>query len=339
MTVPPALLHDGDSAAAAWASATAADVAGFGADVDATLRWVTRIGADAPQPGEGDTRGLFELLATTAALDVGAARALEPHLDALAIRAQAGLDTDADGSWGVFAAEGPGVRLEARRADGSWRLSGTKPWCSLAGSLSHALVTAWVDDARRGLFAVSLRDPSVSPHPGPWVARGLSQIVSAPVDFDDTPAQAVGAPGWYGDRPGFAWGAVGVGAVWWGGAVPVLHKITDAARRPDADQLAAAFAGNADAAMWGARAALADAAAAIDGGIDGAPAAVLAERARAVVVTAVERVLTVADHALGPAPLTTDEAHARRVADLRVYVRQHHGERDLARLGRRVAAS
>ncbi len=37
--------------------------------------------------------------------------------------------------------------------------------------------------------------------------------------------------------------------------------------------------------------------------------------------------------ALGPAPLTFDEEHARRVADLTVYVRQHHGDRDLARTG------
>jgi hypothetical protein len=28
-----------------------------------------------------------------------------------------------------------------------------------------------------------------------------------------------------------------------------------------------------------------------------------------------------------------DEEHARRVADLQVYVRQHHAERDSARLG------
>jgi hypothetical protein len=37
--------------------------------------------------------------------------------------------------------------------------------------------------------------------------------------------------------------------------------------------------------------------------------------------------------ALGPAPLATDREHAQRVADLTVYLRQHHAERDLARLG------
>jgi hypothetical protein len=37
--------------------------------------------------------------------------------------------------------------------------------------------------------------------------------------------------------------------------------------------------------------------------------------------------------ALGAGPLAHDEAHGRRVADLTVYLRQHHAERDLARLG------
>jgi hypothetical protein len=66
---------------------------------------------------------------------------------------------------------------------------------------------------------------------------------------------------------------------------------------------------------------------------------ILVERTRAVVADAVERVLDLTDRALGPRPLTTDEAHARRVADLRVYLRQHHGERDLARLGTALAAA
>ena len=37
--------------------------------------------------------------------------------------------------------------------------------------------------------------------------------------------------------------------------------------------------------------------------------------------------------ALGAGPLAHDAEHAQRVADLSVYVRQHHGERDLAGLG------
>ena len=41
--------------------------------------------------------------------------------------------------------------------------------------------------------------------------------------------------------------------------------------------------------------------------------------------------------ALGAGPLGHDEAHGRRVADLTVYLRQHHAERDLAQLGTLVA--
>jgi hypothetical protein len=41
--------------------------------------------------------------------------------------------------------------------------------------------------------------------------------------------------------------------------------------------------------------------------------------------------------ALGAGPLCLDEEHSRRVADLTVYVRQHHAERSLAELGALVA--
>jgi hypothetical protein len=41
----------------------------------------------------------------------------------------------------------------------------------------------------------------------------------------------------------------------------------------------------------------------------------------------------------GLSQLCHDEAHARRVADLTVYLRQHHAERNLAELGAVVAES
>jgi hypothetical protein len=58
-----------------------------------------------------------------------------------------------------------------------------------------------------------------------------------------------------------------------------------------------------------------------------------------VIADAAERTLHEVGHALGPASLAFDEQHARRVADLTIYLRQHHGERDLAVLGRAAAAS
>jgi hypothetical protein len=51
------------------------------------------------------------------------------------------------------------------------------------------------------------------------------------------------------------------------------------------------------------------------------------------VTTTLDRV----GRALGPGPLAHDAEHAQRVADLTVYVRQSHAERDLAALGAALA--
>jgi len=270
----------------------------------------------------------WEMLASVAARDVAAARVLEPHLDALAILDEARDDgfrenLDATGTWGVFAAEAPGTRPAARQDAGTWTLHGTKPWCSLAADLDRALVTAWIDEERRQLFAIDLRDPSVTARTGPWHARGLDRVVSAPIDVDGAVATPVGDAGWYLPRPGFARGGAGVAACWWGGALPLRAALCEAARSDRADQLARVHLGRADVALWAARAALVEAATAFDAGVS-ASEDLHTARSRAVVADAVETVLAEAAHALGPSPL---------VADLQVYIRQHHADRDLARTG------
>jgi hypothetical protein len=58
-----------------------------------------------------------------------------------------------------------------------------------------------------------------------------------------------------------------------------------------------------------------------------------ARRTRAVVEHAVEETVNRSGRALGPGPLCHDPSHAQRVADLTIYVRQSHAERDLAALG------
>lgn len=325
--------------------------AAIGAGIRSTLEWCVRSGRSIPQMGEGDTAGLWDLLAATAHRDVATARILEPHVDALGILRQAGTDltagrdpwrllsiaADDDSSWGVFAAEGSGLRVEAVETSQGWTLTGTKPWCSLAAHLSHALVTASVGDQRR-LFAVALRTPEVHPHDGPWVARGLADIVSAPVDFDGARGVPVGAPGWYLERAGFAWGGMSVAACWWGGALAVREALMAAASSERADQVAFVHAGRSDAALWGARAVLREAAELIDMRAD-IDMRLLAERVRCTVADAVSTTLAEADAALGPGPLVVDDSYARRVADLHLYLRQHHGLRDSARIARLVSGS
>ena len=52
------------------------------------------------------------------------------------------------------------------------------------------------------------------------------------------------------------------------------------------------------------------------------------------VARACEDILEIAGHALGPGPLTQEPEHAKREADLRIYLRQQHAERDSLALGR-----
>lgn len=347
---PPLVLLNRERPRDEWSqrlSSAMGEVSGFDGDVSDGLHWAAEVGQWAPQPGDGETPRLWELLASTAAIDVGIARVLEPHLDALSILEQvhprvdlSAIGADSDSTWGVYAAEGPNVRLTASRNGVDWVLDGVKPWCSLASSVTHALVTAHTVEGSRRLFAVNLRETGVQAESGPWVSRGLRQVVSAPVRFDGVPAVPVGADGWYLERAGFEWGGMGVAACWWGGASGVSRALYDWAQQKEVGEIALAHVGAVDTALNAARTVLSDAASEIDRRTELASDddAISALRVRNFVAETVESTLTHVAHALGPAPLTVDEPHARRAADLQIYVRQHHAERDLASLGRRLTA-
>lgn len=312
-------------------------------DVPAALQLAAELGDELPAPGEGSTLHLWSALATVAAVDLTVARVLEPHLDALAILLQAGEQAGEQAepgtTWGVFAAEGPGEPLRATGGESAYRLDGRKHWCSLASRLDRALISARVGEERQ-LFAVDLHASGVRQATGTWVARGLSAVDSGPVDFEDVPATPVGEPGWYLARPGFAWGGLGVAAIWYGGAVGVARRLLAAGTRRQPDQVAVMHLGAVDGSLHAARCVLAEAAAAIDaGGIDGADGAIAALRVRQVVAVGAEDVLRRAAHGMGPGPLATDEDHARRVADLELYLRQWHAERDQAALGSEITAT
>jgi alkylation response protein AidB-like acyl-CoA dehydrogenase len=262
----------------------------------------------------------------------------EGHADALAILAELGvLAGPASGSrWGVWAAQPPGPRLMANRTSGGWRLDGTKQYCSGARSLTHALVTAVAPDGSR-LFAVSTQ--SLAPVLGSWPATGMAASDTLDVEFTDVPAEPVGHPGGYTGRPGFAHGGAGVAACWYGGARGVGHTLLTAAAERDVGPHALAHLGAVDIALRTARSALDAAAAEIDADPDDLRdgGRLRALRVRALVESVATEVMHRVGRALGAGPLSHDEAHSRRVADLTVYLRQHHAERDLAELGALVA--
>lgn len=287
---------------------------------------------DLPRPGHGRTSERLLRLADLGRQDPVLARLGEGHADALAILAE--LDAEAGVAaptqrWGVWAAVPASVT--ATPTAGGWRLSGDRPWCSGAGICTHALVTATADDGVR-LFAVELDDPRVQPLDGTWPAVGMAGSDSRTVRFDAAPARAVGDPGQYVNRPGFWHGGIGVAACWYGGAVGVADALPAAARKRPLDPHALAHLGAVDVALGAARAVLLDAAAQIDAD-PVAPAQRLALRVRATVELAATQVIDHVGRALGAGPLCRDAVHARRVADLTVYLRQSHAEADLAQLG------
>jgi len=292
---------------------------------------------DLPLPGSGATWERLTAFADLAEEDLSLARLGEGHADAVAILAELdGPPPPAGSRWGVWAASPPGPNVTASLRDGSWVLRGTKQYCSGARVCTHALVTAAADGEAR-LFAVRV-DP-LEPHPGSWPATGMAGSDTLDVGFPAVAAEPVGAPGGYVNRAGFSHGGVGVAACWYGGARGVARTLLHAAAKHDVGPHALAHLGAVDIVLRSVRAALAQAAAEIDADPgdrrgDG-PARAL--RVRALTESAATEVLARTGRALGAGPLGHDEAHSRAVADLTVYLRQHHAERDLARLGELVA--
>jgi alkylation response protein AidB-like acyl-CoA dehydrogenase len=288
---------------------------------------------DLPLPGGGRTYERWAALADLAGEDLSLARLSEGHADALAILAELGAGPPPDRSrWGVWAAQPPGPGLMASRAGDGWRLDGIKRYCSGARSCTHALVTAAAPDGIR-LFAVSTRE--LAPVAGTWPATGMAGSDTLDVEFTEIAAEPAGEPGGYTARPGFAHGGGGVAACWYGGARAVGQTLLAAAAKRDIGPHARAHLGAVDIALHTARDALELAAAEIDadpGDRDhGGWRRTL--RVRALVEATATEVMTRVGRALGAGPLCHDEAHGRRVADLTVYLRQHHAERDLAELG------
>jgi alkylation response protein AidB-like acyl-CoA dehydrogenase len=300
------------------------------------LEWLRTGQLQLPLPGSGRTALRWRRLSELTEIDVVAGRLAEAHTDAVAILAELGGSAPRAGElWGVWAAEATDAVVTARGTGDALVLDGTKAWCSGAGLCTHALVTAHLTDERRGLFAVDLRDEAARPLEPSWRNAGMADTDTRSVQFTCAPAIPVGQPGDYLNRPGFWFGAIGVAACWLGGARAVAAPLYRRAAGGSASGHLLAHLGAVDAAITAAEATLAAAADHVDedpGNASGR-AELTARRARAVVEKAADETLGRTDRALGPGPLCLDEQHARAVADLTVYVRQSHAERDLAALG------
>jgi len=303
-----------------------------------------------PLPGHGHTIDRWRVLAAVGARDLSLAKLFEGHTDALAILAEAQAQAQSSAAtataarpvpgsiWATWCAEPPEARLLASaRPDGSVALSGRKAWCSGAHAVSHAVVSCWNQDGQAVLAAVELRQAGVSITDNGWNAVGMRATASVDIDFDGVIATPLGGPGFYVARAGFWHGGAGVAACWFGAATRLAATLgARVAARPDPHRLAQL--GAITVALQSCAALMRETAAAIDRAPH-ASAMLGALSVRLSVEAAATQTLELAGRALGAGPLCKDPHSARLFADLPVYLRQSHAERDQEAVGTLAAAS
>ena len=122
---------------------------------------------DIPRPAGGDTAGRFAALMALNLDDLALGRVAEAHVDAVAILAEAGRPADRRQIMGVWAAAFDDSRVAAEHVRGRWRLRGKRQWCSGAGIVDAALVTATAPEGSL-LFLVALAQAGVRADPSTW---------------------------------------------------------------------------------------------------------------------------------------------------------------------------
>ncbi|HQS32190.1 MAG: hypothetical protein B7X59_03590 [Polaromonas sp. 39-63-203] len=314
------------------------------------LRELVAQGLDAlPLPGAGQTLERWRALAAVAGHDLSLAKLYEGHTDALAILAELeGTEskrefTGTDGIWGVWASEGPdgrlGIEPDPAGEPGAVLLRGVKHWCSGAQTGTHALVTAWhPDESCSQLVRVNLAQPGVEVRSDRWKAVGMAGSASLQVRFHAARAYRVGGAGAYVSRPGFWHGGAGIAACWYGGAVALAEAFRQSILQGSAalrSPFRLAAAGRVDVLLQGVSLMLQHAASWIDQH-PREDASLVALRVRLAAARCATQVLDEVGSAWGPTPYCTDAAFARMAADLPVFVRQSHADRDYAALAEKL---
>jgi len=298
-----------------------------------------------PLPGSGRTLERWRALAEVASHDLSLAKLYEGHTDALAIMAELQAPHPAAAlRWAVWCADPPGMRVDvasttshSTTGPGSTvRLFGHKPWCSGALGVDQALVSGWLANGQRCLVAVAMGQPSIRTTATHWNAVGMAASASVDVHFDGAAGVLIGAPGEYLSRPGFIHGGAGVAACWYGAATRIAFYLRDAVVAQGEDAHRQAHLGAIDVALSSAASLLREAATQIDR-TPSETGLLAVSRARLAVEAAAEEVLRRVPRAIGPGPLCKDRSLALLMADLPIFMRQSHAERDQAALGRHIA--
>jgi hypothetical protein len=290
------------------------------------LRELVLSGRELPDPGAGRTsERLAWLMDLTRQHDISTGRLAEAHVDAVSILHEAEREPVPESVYGVWASSSPD---EPTLVDG--RLNGTKRFCSGIGIVDRALVTV---RTRSADVVVDADVSTLTYDASTWASSALVGTATGDVVFDDHPVApdaVVGTAHWYLERPGFWHGACGPAACWAGGAIGIVDA---AVRLVDDDPHRSAHIGALVASQWALTALLDQAGDEIDRSpTDRTDAELRARSLRHVVERTCADVADRFSRAFGPRPFVSDALVAQRFADLHLYLRQHHAERELGML-------
>lgn len=301
-----------------------------------------------------DWPALLTALMAVGRSDIPGSRLAEGHVDALRILEQADREPVPGAMYGVWASRSRGGGLTARYDDDGahLRLTGTVPFASGAGLIDRALVTAITDDGGSLLVDADVSEWPYDEHSWRTTAMAQSRSFTITVSDGEVPvADQVGPPGFYLDRPAFFPGGVGVAAVWVGAAARVADLLIGFLESgpPAGRELGPVAVGR----LGQIRIELATMTAAIElagrrlpvlleqpGPHEAGPSdvrradrRVVSTEVRAIVGAAVRRLLDTARTLAGPAGLAQQPGLGDAIADLDLYVRQQHADRDAEFLG------
>ena len=298
-----------------------------------------------PMPGAGATLKRWQALSLVAEKSLPLAKLYEGHTDALAILAELSKPSHPmlakqQGVWGVWAAESKNTKVTITPIQGNTvTIDGEKNWCSGAKTVGNGLLTAWFADGRGPqLVQVSMHQSGISINDSAWKAVGMADSASVDITFSNVTAQSVGEAGDYLSRPGFWQGGAGIAACWYGGSLGLASALRKALLDvPDAERglFRLAALGKIDLALHSTAAVLRSAAEWIDNN-PLSDASEVTLRARLSAEACAKTVLDEAGRALGAAAFCRNAYFARAAADLPVFVRQSHAERDYVALAERV---
>lgn len=263
----------------------------------------------------------LSMLRSVGRVDLCLARLFEGHVDAARVLFEAGVEPAA-GVYGVWASRSAGTGLKAVRIDGLWELSGQLRFASGIDLIDRALVLGWLDGDHHLLFDVSAAD--LTPDRESWSAAAMDASRSFAVECNGLAVtQPVGDTDFYLNRPGFVVGGIGPAAVWSGGAHHIADLVATQLRAFTPTPHQRRRLGVIEQAIWTADAALEVAITAIET-VEEEEVAAAVTHARATVANACDLATTEAPIIVGPGGLSTSRRLSRALADVEMYVRQHH---------------